>query len=80
MTGDLLLIFVAPAHRCKTVPPEVCPNSFATDSNSVFHCSHHSTLPLSSLQTTLLPAFDLHPKSLKPHSNRIGIPDTASFM
>jgi hypothetical protein len=80
MTSDLLLILMVLAHRRKTVPPEVCPKSFASGKNSAFRRRRHSILPRSPSQTAFSPAFHAHQKTLKRHSNRMSIPDTASFM
>jgi hypothetical protein len=80
MTSDLLLIFMTFVHRRKTAAPKVCPKSFATNTKGAFRCCCHSMLPLSSPQLALFLAFHIRSTSLKPHSNRMSLPHTASFM
>jgi hypothetical protein len=79
MIDHTLTIFTAPVNRRGAVTPEVCAKSLLNDTAAIFHPRRRSLLTLSTSQTALFLAFRTHQKSIKSHSNRISIPDTAPF-
>jgi hypothetical protein len=79
MTGRALAISI-PTARCHTaVPPEVCLKSLFTDTNPLSHFRHRPIFSPNPSQTVSIPGARSRSKSLKPHSKRSSISDTAPF-
>jgi hypothetical protein len=79
MTGRALAISIPTARCCTAVPPELCLRSLFTNTNPLSHFRHHPILSPNPSHAVSIPAAQSRPKSLKPHSKRSGISDTAPF-